>query len=86
MIVGITDEMKIKRHFSMLIATPPPYTAPTPVYVIVSRRYPHDLSGLLEKDQMRMMFPYYLICGWFFQYQNPCIKKSRGGIGNFLKN
>ncbi len=25
------------------------------------------------------------ICGWFFQYQNLCIKKSRGASGIFLK-
>jgi hypothetical protein len=63
MVVGMTQERSRKvRQFSILITTPPPYTVRTPVYVIVSRRYPHDLSGLLEKDQMRTMFPYYFIC------------------------
>ncbi len=62
MVVGMTDERSRKvRHFSILITTSLPYTVPTPVYVIVSRSYSHDLSGLLEKDQMRKMFPYYLI-------------------------
>ncbi len=63
MFVGMTDEIAQKvRHLSILITTPSSYTVPTPVYVIVSRRYPHDLSGLLEKYKMRTMFLYYLIC------------------------
>jgi hypothetical protein len=63
MVVGMTDKRSRKvGQFSIFITTPPPYTVPTSVYVIVSRCYPHDLSGILEKDQMRMMFPYYLIC------------------------
>ncbi len=38
------------------------WVVPTPVYVIVRRRCPQDLSRLLEEDEMRTKFPNYLIC------------------------
>jgi hypothetical protein len=82
-LVGMTDGNI--RQFSILITTPSPYTIPAPIYVIVSRGYPHELSVLLEKDQMLTILPYYLICDWFFQYERRRIKKSRGGIDFFSK-